>query len=94
MNAILKKTIPMYKLEEMEYTGSRLTAYDCQEHHIITKACHLNALMDDVMEFAKTLNKGRSIVKEMKGRLNKEIVRIIEEEDISYIESGHFNIKP
>ena len=93
MNAILKKTIPMYKLEEMEYTGSRLTAYDCQEHHIITKACHLNALMDDVMEFAKTLNKGRSIVKEMKGRLNKEIVRIIEEEDVSYIESGHFNLK-
>jgi enoyl-CoA hydratase/carnithine racemase len=92
MNAILKKTLPMYKLEEMQYTGSRLTAYDCQEHHIITKASHLNALMDDVMEFAKTLNKNRSIVKEMKGRLNKEIVRIIEEEDVAYIESGKFNI--
>jgi len=93
MNAMLKKAIPMYKLEEMEYTGSRLTAYDCQEHHIITKACRLNALMDDVMEFAKTLNKNRSIVKEMKGRLNKEIVRILEEEDVPYIESGNFNIK-
>ena len=93
MNAILKKAIPLYKLEEMEYTGSRLTAYDCQEHHIVTKACRLNALMDDVMEFAKTLNKNRSIVKEMKGRLNKEIVRILEEEDVPYIESGQFNIK-
>jgi len=28
----------------------------------------------------------------MKGRLNKEIVRIIEEEDVAYIESGKFNI--
>jgi enoyl-CoA hydratase/carnithine racemase len=93
MNAMLKKAIPLYKLEEMEYTGSRLTAYDCQEHHIVTKACRLNALMDDVMEFAKTLNKNRSIVKEMKGRLNKEIVRILEEEDVPYIESGQFNIK-
>jgi enoyl-CoA hydratase/carnithine racemase len=93
MNAILKKAIPMYKLEEMEYTGSRLTAYDCQEHHIINKACDLNALMDDVLEFAKTLNKSRSIVKEMKGRLNKEIVRIIDTEDVPYIESGQFNIK-
>ena len=34
----------------------------------------------------------RSIVKEMKGRLNKEIVRILEEEDVPYIESGQFNI--
>ena len=49
--------------------------------------------MDDVMEFAKPLNKGRSIVKEMKGRLNKEIVRILDEEDVPYIESGNFNIK-
>lgn len=92
MNALLKKAIPMYKLEEMQFMGSRLTAYDCQEHHIVTKACHLNALMDDVMEFAKTLNKGRAIVKEMKGRLNKEIVRIIQEDDVPYIESGNFNI--
>jgi enoyl-CoA hydratase/carnithine racemase len=92
MNALLKKAIPMYKLVEMQFMGSRLTAYDCQEHHIVTKACHLNALMDDVMEFAKSLNKGRAIVKEMKGRLNKEIVRIIQEDDVPYIESGNFNI--
>ena len=93
MNAILKKAIPMYKLVEMEFTGSRLTAYDCQEHHIVNKACHLNTLMNDTMEFAKTLNKDRSIVGEMKGRLNKEIVRIMDTEDIPYIESGQFNIK-
>jgi enoyl-CoA hydratase/carnithine racemase len=83
----------MYKLVEMEFTGSRLTAYDCQEHHIVHKACHLNTLMDDAIAFAETLNKDRSIVKEMKGRLNKEIVRIIDTEDVPFIESGQFNIK-
>jgi len=93
MNAILKKTIPRYKLEEMQFTGSRLTAYECQEHHIITKACQLATLMHDVMDFAKPLNKERSIMKELKGRLNNEIVQIIETEDPAYIESGNFNIK-
>ena len=93
MNAILKKAIPRYKLEEMQYTGSRLTAYECQEHHIITKACQLNTLMHDVMAFAKSLNKERAIMKELKGRLNKEILQIIKTEDPAYIESGNFNIK-
>lgn len=92
MNAVLKKAIPRYKLEEMEFTGSRLTAHDCQEHHIITKACRLNALMDEVMEFAKSLNKERSIVKELKTRLNNEIVQTMDTHDVPYIESGQFNI--
>lgn len=94
MNAILKKAIPMYKLEEMEYTGSRLTAYECQEHHIVLKTSHLNTLMDEVLEFAKNLKKDRSIVKELKGRLNRDIVHIMDTEDGPYIESGEYNIRP
>ena len=92
MNALLKKAIPMYKVEEMQYTGSRLTAYDCHEHHIIVKACPLNELMDDVLEFAHGLNKERKIIREMKLRLNREIVRIMDVEDAPYIDSGKFNI--
>jgi len=92
MNALLKKAIPMHKVEEMQYTGSRLTAYDCHEHHIILKACPLNELMDDVLEFAHGLNKERKIIREMKLRLNREIVRIMYVEDAPYIDSGKFNI--
>lgn len=92
MNALLKKAMPMYKVEEMQYTGSRLTAYDCHEHHIIRKACPLNELMDDVLEFAHGLNKERKIIREMKLRLNREIVRIMDVEDAPYIDSGKFNI--
>ena len=92
MNALLAKAIPMYKMEEMEYTGCRLTAAECEEHHIVTKACHVDDLMDETMAFAKSLNKKRSIVQEMKKRLNQPIVKAIEEEDVAYIESGQFNI--
>lgn len=92
MNAMLKKAIPTYKLEEMEYTGKRLTADECEEHHIITKACHINELMDETLAFAKTLNKKRAVIQEMKQRLNKDIIHALDVEDVSYIESGKFNI--
>ncbi len=92
MNAMLKKAIPLYKLEEMEYTGMRLTAEECEEHHIITKACHINELMDETLAFAKTLNKKRAVIKELKERLNKDIIHALDVEDLPYIESGKFNI--
>jgi len=92
MNAMLKKAIPLYKLEEMEYTGKRLTAEECEKHHIITKACHINDLMDETLAFAKTLNKKRAVIKELKARLNKDIIHALDVEDVPYIESGKFNI--
>jgi enoyl-CoA hydratase/carnithine racemase len=92
MNAMLKKAIPRYKLEEMEYIGKRLTAEECEEHHIITKACHINQLMDETLVFAKTLNKKRAVIKELKERLNKDIIYALDVEDLPYIESGKFNI--
>jgi Delta3-Delta2-enoyl-CoA isomerase len=94
MNAILKKAIPRYKLEEMEYTGNRMTAYDCQEHHIIVRALQYTEFMGEILSFAKKLNKERSVIQEIKKRLNKDIVHCIETEDPAYIESGVYNITP
>jgi len=92
MNALLSKAIPQYKLEEMEYTGCRLTAAQCAEHHMITKACHQDDLLNETLLFAKSLNKKRAIVQEMKLRLNQPIITAIDKEDPPYIESGQFNI--
>ena len=92
MNALLKKACPMYKIEEMEYTGVRLTAGECERHHIVMKACTLEELMPRVMTFAIGLNKKRPIIAEMKRRLNAPILHAIDVEDASYIESGKFNI--
>ena len=92
MIAIAKKAIPMYKLEEMKYTGKRLTAYECEEHHIVMKACHINDLMSEALSFAKGLNKGRKIIRAMKEGMYKDIVHVIDEEDPLIIESGKLNI--
>jgi len=93
MNALLKKAIPLYKVEEMEYTGCRLTAEECKKHNIISGAFHIDDLMEKTLEFAKSLNKVRSVTGELKKRMNKGIVHAIEIEDVPYIESGKFNIE-
>jgi enoyl-CoA hydratase/carnithine racemase len=92
MNALLKKAIPLYMVEEMEYTGNRLTAQECELHHIVRKACHIDDLMDETMIFARGLKKKRAIVQELKKRMNQHVVHAIEMEDTAYIESGQFNI--
>ncbi|MDH4267100.1 MAG: enoyl-CoA hydratase/isomerase family protein [Deltaproteobacteria bacterium] len=88
MLAVIKKAVPMYKFEEMQYTGKRLTAQECEAHHIVMKAGHINDLMNEVLAFAKTLDKQRMIIREMKKRLYKDIIRTIDEEDPFYISTG------
>ena len=92
MLTAMRKAIPRYKLEEMIITGKRLTAQECEEHHIITKACHIDQLMDEVMNFAKLQNKRRVIVAAIKEELNKDVVYAIEHDDPPIIESGRFYV--
>ncbi|MGA6924789.1 MAG: enoyl-CoA hydratase/isomerase family protein [Desulfosarcina sp.] len=92
MNALLKKAMPMYMVERMEYTGIRLTADQCVEHHIVQKACPIETLMTDCTAFCMDINKRRPVVAEMKKRLNQPVLHAIDVEDVPYIESGRFNI--
>jgi enoyl-CoA hydratase/carnithine racemase len=78
---LVKKAVPMYKFEEMKYTGKRVTAPECEEHHIVMKACHNDDLMNEVMAFAKGVNKDRGILKIMKQMMNKEILDLQIAED-------------
>jgi Delta3-Delta2-enoyl-CoA isomerase len=92
MMAVMRKAIPRYKLEEMVLTGKRLTAQECEEHHIITKACHIDQLMEEVLNFAKLQNKKRAIIAAIKQEINKDVVYVIEHDDPPIIESGRFYV--
>jgi enoyl-CoA hydratase/carnithine racemase len=92
MLGLLKKAIPMYKLEEMAYSGNRFTAQECEKHHIVTKACHIDTLMSEVSEFAKNFRKRRAVIGEIKLRMYKDIIHALDVEDVPYIKSGKFNI--
>ncbi len=92
MIALIGKAIPQYKLEELQYTGKRATAEECEAHHIITKACHMNVLMNETLDFARGLNKRREIIFEMKKRMYKRIVHAFDVEDPPVIDSGQFHV--
>lgn len=92
MLSVLRKAIPPYKLEEMILTGVRLTAEECETHHIIRKAYPADLLLSEALAYAKSLRKKREIVAEMKTRWNKAILHAIDVEDIPYIEAGMADI--
>jgi len=87
MAAVVRKAVPLPKFLEMQYTGKRLTAQECQAHQIVLKACHGNDLMNEVMAFAKSQNKDRQILLTMKKVTYKDILRIMDEEDPVYLDT-------
>jgi len=87
MMAFCRKAVPEYKFEEMMYTGKRYGAPEMEAHHVIMKACPTEeAVIAEAMAFARTFNKKRGVFGEMKRRMHKHIIEIIDNEDKEYIE--------
>ncbi len=91
MIALLQKAIPLQTFNELQLTGKRFTAKDCEERQIVLKACPREDLMKVTMKFAERLNKRRGIIAEMKRRTHGETGRVIDEVDPPVIESGVFS---
>ena len=92
MIALIKKALPLYKMEELHFTGKRATAEECEAHHIITKACPMEDLMTEALSFAKGLNKRREVLAVMKARMYQEIVHAFDVKDPPVIASGIFYV--
>jgi len=87
MIAFTRKAIPEYKYQEMVYTGKRFTASELEEHHVIRKACKdQDELMKESMDFARTFEKNRGIFGELKKRMYKSIIQVLDKEDPGFIE--------
>ncbi len=76
--AISKRALPLYLFEEMQFTGRRLTAQECEEYRIIKKACHIDRLMEETMAYAKTLKKDRDLIRGMKLETHEELIGILD----------------
>jgi enoyl-CoA hydratase/carnithine racemase len=86
MDAIVKKALPLPFALEAQLTGKRYTAGELETKGVVVKACHIDDLMTEVVNFAKTMNKGRSILKTMKEVGFKDILRVMEIDDPAYLE--------
>jgi enoyl-CoA hydratase/carnithine racemase len=87
MIEFVKKAIPYYKFNEMKLSGKRVGAVELAEHHIIEKSsAGQEELMKDAIAFAKTFAKKRGIFGEMKKRLHKNIIAVMDAEDKPLIE--------
>lgn len=87
MIAFVKKALPYHMFNEMTFTGRKVGAPELEKNHIIVKACaNQEELMKEAVAYAKTFTKKRGIFSEMKKRIHKQIVEVIDKEDPEYVE--------
>jgi len=83
----VRKAIPEYKFNEMILSGKRVGAQELEDNHVIIKASENRETLDqDTLEFAKTFVKKRGIFGELKQRMHKNIIEVMETEDTKIIE--------
>ena len=88
MIKFVRKAIPEYQFNEMILTGKRVGAQELENSHVIVKASeNAEALREDALAFARRFTKQRTIFGELKKRMHKDIVTVMETEDVEQIES-------
>lgn len=88
MIGFVRKAIPEYRFNQMLLSGQRMTASDLEASNVIVKASDdQDALMADALAYAATFAKKRGIFGELKKRVHKELIRIIDEEDPEFIDT-------
>jgi enoyl-CoA hydratase/carnithine racemase len=87
MIGFVRKAIPEYLFNRMLLSGQRVAAADLETANVIIKACDQEELMTEAIAYAGSFGKKRGIFKELKKRMHKELVRILDEDDSEYIDA-------
>lgn len=83
----MKRIIPYHFLIRMILTGERVGAVELEKQNVILKACeNAEKTVEEAIAFAKTFNKSRTAMAEMKNRVYKHIIDKMENEDSQYLD--------
>jgi enoyl-CoA hydratase/carnithine racemase len=94
MIAFSKKAFPYHMFEEAMLSGRRFSADELEKNNVIIKACEdRDAVLTEALNYARTYNKKRGIFGEMKKRMNKEMIDVLDNVDPEYIESGQLMVE-
>lgn len=86
----IKRIMPYQLFIRMKFTGEKVGAEELFQNNVILKACeNAEKTIEDAVAFAKTFNKSRTTLAEMKRRTYKHILDKMEYEDPEY-----FDVKP
>ncbi|MFA5401054.1 MAG: enoyl-CoA hydratase/isomerase family protein [Dehalococcoidia bacterium] len=94
MDALIKRTLPSTKVREAQLTGKRYTAVELEKINVVRKACSsADETVKEAVAFAKSLNKGRGIVGEMKKVMNARIGNLMDNVVRPKLDTGGVPIK-
>lgn len=86
----MKRIMPYHLFIRMKWSGERVGAAELEKHNVILKACeNAEKTVEEAVAFARTFNKSRTTLAEMKKRTYKHILDKIANEDPEY-----FDYKP
>ena len=78
---------------EAQFLGKRFTAVELEKYHVIRKACTMDEIMKEATAFAKSLNKGRWIIGEMKKVTFKDIGYLMDHVERQNLDPANVPIK-
>ena len=88
MVAFVRKAIPEHMFNHMLLSGQRMTAPQLERSNVIVKACeNQEGLMTNALAFAAGFDKKRVIFQELKKRIHKDLIRVIDEHDPEFIDT-------
>ncbi|MDI9480154.1 MAG: enoyl-CoA hydratase/isomerase family protein [Syntrophomonadaceae bacterium] len=81
----MQRIMPYHLLQRMLLSGEKITASELEKYGTIIKACeNSEKTVEEAVAYAKTFNKSRTTMAEMKNRLYKPILDAMENEDPLY----------
>lgn len=82
----MKRIIPHHLFARMVLSGQRVAAPELEKYHVIMKACeNAEKTVEEAIAFAKTFDKSRAHMTEMKRRFHRQVLEVIANVDPEYM---------